>query len=91
MREAEVRGVIHYCFHHARAVRAVHLQLDAGKLFFVFGENLRQNVNARGFIGRDDQLAAWIELELVDLILRATPQIQNLLGIAGEHFSRSGQ
>ena len=71
-------------FHHARAVGAVHLQLHAGKLLFVFGENLRQHVNAGGFIGGDDQFAARKALQLVDFVLRAPPQIQHLLGIAGE-------
>src|SRR5215471_7048597 len=89
--ETEVRSVLHDGFHHARAVGAVHLQLHARKLLLVFGENLRQNVNTSSFVCRDNQLTPRIALELVDLILRAAPQTENLLSITGEDFSSSGQ
>src|SRR5579859_2625356 len=91
LRETEVRGVVHDGLHHARTVGAVYLQLHAGKLLLIFREDLRKNVNARGFVGRDDQFAARIALELVDLILRTAPQIEDLLGVTGKNLPRRGQ
>src|SRR5262249_41494179 len=86
-----IRKVVHDRVDDMRAVRAIDQKLDVGKALLVFGEDLRENVNAGGFVGGDDQLAARDSFELVDCVLSAPAQIENLLALAGEDASGRGE
>ena len=91
LRHAEIGGVIHHRVDHARTVGAIQLQLHRREKLLVHRENFRQQVNARGFVGRDHQFAARIGFQLGDGVLRALAQLQNLLGVIGEDAAGGGQ
>jgi hypothetical protein len=54
-------------------------------LFLEFGENSGQDVNACCLVGGDYQLASRHFLQLIDRILGAASQGQNLLGVFGKN------
>ena len=83
--DAEIRLVVEHGLHHARAVGAVHQDLHVGKLLLELGKHQRQDVDAGGFVGRDEQFPARHAFQLIDQVLGAAPQRQDLLGIIGEN------
>ena len=81
LRQSEIGDVFHHRFDHARAVGAIHQELDGGEQALILGEDFRQDVDAGGFIGGDHQFSARVSIELVDGVLGAPAQIQHLLGV----------
>jgi len=85
------RQVIQNSIHHARAVGPIHRQLHIRKFLLVFGKHHRQHVDTSGFVGGDDKFAARNPFQFVNSVLRPAPQIEDLLGVAGEDFAGGGE
>ncbi len=89
--QPEIRNILHHRFDHSRAIGAIDQELDGGEQTLILGEDFRQDVNARRLVGGDHQLSARIAVELVDRVLRATAQVQHLLGVPAENLARGSQ
>ena len=89
--QSEIGDVLHHRLHHARPIGAVDQKLDRREQALVFGEDLRQDVDAGSFVGGDHQLSARVPIQLVDGILRTAAEVQHLLGVFAEDLARGGK
>ena len=67
------------------------MQLDVWKELFELAEHVREDVEAGGFVGGDDEFAARHLLQFVDGILSLAAEIENLLGVFGKDLSGGGE
>ena len=89
--DAEIGHVLEQRLDDSRPIASLHQQLNIGELPLELGENLGQNVDAGGLVGRDHQLPARRTLQFADGVLRLAPQAQDLLGVLAEDLPRSSE
>lgn len=89
--DAEIGKVVLNGLEHARAVAAIDVELDVGKLLFVFAEDFGKDVDAGGFVGGDDELTTGNAFEFLNGFLRAATEIEDLLGVLGEDLASGSE
>ena len=84
LRDAEVGEIVLNGLEDARAIAAIDVDLDVGKLLLVFAEDFGKHVNASSFVGGNDDFTTGNALEFLDRFLGAAAEIENLFGILGK-------